>query len=133
MGMKPSGTVHNVKTYEFNPYVAAVTFSIDGSDAVTLIEGNGVTSVERTAAGRYKITLDHPFKAILGWSITHKSDNSNNTDLQGQLEAETVTTVTGGTIDVKLLTGTTPTDPVDTATDSTAAVSCIFFLRSHRL
>ena len=81
--------------------------AIGAAGAPTLTKGLGITSVARTGAGAYTVTLDDRYVRLMSAQMTHLS--ATEEDLKMQIASETVSTTK--TIAIFTLTGAVATDP----------------------
>lgn len=81
--------------------------AIGASGAPTITKALGISSISRTGAGDYKITLDDKFVRLMHLSVTEL--NSSAQDLNFQLKSQAVSSTKE--IEFFSLTGGTETDP----------------------
>lgn len=81
--------------------------TIGGTGAPTLTTGYGITSISRTSAGLYVLTLDDTYASLKFFDVIHI--HSSVEDLKFQISAETV--ATNKTITFFTLAIGTATDP----------------------
>lgn len=81
--------------------------TIGASGAPTLTTGYGVTSITRTSAGLYQLTLADKYTSLKNMEVIFLSSTAQ--DIRAQIKAETVATTK--LVDFFTLTGATETDP----------------------
>lgn len=88
-----------------------ITFGATG--AVASWKGRFFTNVVRNSQGVYTLTLDHQFRAFMGFRGTHWKLAGATTPLAVVSTAASPDGVTGPTMVVNTLSGSTPTDPAN--------------------
>jgi hypothetical protein len=99
-----------------------------GSSAIIAGAGNaiGVTSVARTAAGKYTIQLDDAYAKLVTAQATYQGSGDAE-DISAQIGViANVGTSTPVTIVVKTKTGTVNTDPATTDVNTSINVDLVF-------
>jgi hypothetical protein len=103
-----------------DPQLIPIPFraTLDGSSDATLVQGKrAIASITHTATGKFRITLLEGFVALAAAGLTLKAPTA--VDLVPQLVDDTVTTSSGGTVDFRLNTGGTATDPPSAGSNAT--------------
>lgn len=87
--------------------------SIGASGAPTLVKntGMGISSITRSSAGKYVITLSHAYYALLGVRSTINSGTSAPAAPSVYVSADAVTSKTAPAVTVVYNAAGTPTDP----------------------
>lgn len=83
-----SRNFHRTQALEPEVKTLFATVTIGSSGAVTSTVSAGVSSVAKSATGRYTVTLQDKYVRLLHVSVTHL--NSTSEDLQWQVTAEDV-------------------------------------------
>lgn len=99
---------------------------VDAGNAPTFTTQGGVTSVVRTAAGKYTITLDDAYYSLVSFQATYV-DSGDAVDVYAQPGAvANLGTSTPITAVVKTKTGATNTNPSAAGTDVYISVDLVF-------
>jgi hypothetical protein len=80
-------TFNKVQAYEREVKHLYAEIAIGASGAPTLTRGYGVTSVSRTSAGLYRITLDSKYNRLMNAHVTQKVSAVENLTFQVKAEA----------------------------------------------
>lgn len=100
-------------SYERDIYDVLLKVNIGASGAPTIASGNakGVTSISRTSAGLYVITLDNTYNRLLDCSSQSISGSSAQAAPLMTIVSETVATTKLVTLQYRAIDNSTATDP----------------------
>ena len=126
----------SVQSPEINPVIIAGSFNRTSGNVITKLEGERFT-VARTSTGLYTITLADSYSALIYANANILATAAVNTFCQ--IDTESVTTSTGGTIAINTFEINESSGAADlldfphTTTDSTARLFFMLILRNSRL
>ena len=107
---------NHVQHIVHDPVVVFVEFTVDGSGDPTLVDRGGVSSIAHTATGKYTVTLQDHYNALIGADIERPQEDADP-QVFGHVISEDVNNTTTPVVVLGYkVEGGTATDPNASAT-----------------